>query len=78
MTMRMSVGCDGREIGFDCEFAVVGYVSDDGVEHRLNISTFGGTTAFAASLLGCEIAAKLVEPFDRMEVVKTDDEGRCR
>lgn len=78
MTTRMSVCCDGDEHEFDCEFAVVGYVSDDGGGHRMSISTFGGATAFAASLLGCEIAAKLVEPFVRMGKVNSEDEARYR
>lgn len=72
--IKVTVEKDGKTEVFRGEFAVVGTVRKDGGETVLSAATSGGTTAYAAAMLGCQVVAKLVEPFDTMEPVRPDSE----
>lgn len=74
--IRVTVEKDGKTVSYDGDFVVIGTVRSDGDEKVLSVGTMGGTTAYAASMLGCHVAVKLVEPFDTMERVSSRDEVR--
>lgn len=61
------------------DFLVVGVVRNTERGRQLSIVTTGDANAYEASMLGCQLAAKLIEPFDtldREDSMTTDDE-RC-
>lgn len=72
--IKVTVEKDGKTVSYDGEFAVIGTIRSDGDEKVLSVATSGGTTAYAMAMLGCQVVAKLVEPFDTMELVSSRDE----
>lgn len=75
-SIKVTVENDGKTVSYDGEFAVVGMVRDDGDDKLITVAAFGGTTAYGAAMLGCQVSAKIVEPFDTMERVSSRDEVR--
>lgn len=72
--IKVTVEKDGRTVSYDGEFAVVGTVRKDGGEKVLSVVASGGTTAYAAAMLGCQVVAKMAESFDTMEPVSPESE----
>lgn len=72
--IKVTIEKDGKTVSYDGEFAVVGTVRKDGGEKVLSVATSGGTTAYCAAMLGCQVSAKLVKPFDAMEPVSPESE----
>lgn len=74
--VKVTVEKDGKTVSDSGDFAVIGIVRSDGDEKVLSVATFGSATSYAAAMLGCQVSAKLVEPFDTMERVSSRDEVR--
>lgn len=74
--IRVTVENDGKTVSYSGDFVVIGTVRGDGDEKVLSVATMGGTTAYGVAMLGCQVSAKLVEPFDTMERVSSRDEVR--
>lgn len=74
--IKVTVEKDGKTVSDSGDFAVIGIVRSDGDEKVLSVATLGSATAYAAAMLGCQVSAKLVEPFDTMEPVSPRDEVR--
>lgn len=72
--IKVTIEKDGKTVVYRGEFAVIGMVMEDGDEKNLMVATSGGMTAYSAAMLGCQISAKLVKPFDTMEPVSAGDE----
>ena len=49
------------------DFIVVGVVRSTEGGKQLSVVTTGNANAYEASMLGCQLAAKLMEPFDTLE-----------
>ena len=67
---------DGSTSTLEGEFAVVAVVSDVGGCENLEIVTSGSASAYTAAMVGCQVAAKALEPFDTLESIKSSEEGR--
>lgn len=67
---------DGSISTLEGEFAVVAVVSDVGGRENLEIVTSGSASAYTAAMVGCQVAAKALEPFDTLESIKSSEEGR--
>lgn len=70
VTLTFDNGNDS--VTYEGKFAVVGIIKDDGDEEVITVNVLGKTTAFAASLIGCEIASRLIEPFDTLKEVRAN------
>lgn len=55
------------------DFLVVGVVRNTERGRQLSIVTIGDANAYEASMLGCQLAAKLIEPFDTLDRENTSD-----
>lgn len=67
---------DGRISTFEGEFAVVAVVSDVGGRESMEIVASGIASAYTAAMVGCQIAAKALEPFDTLDCIKRGEVGR--
>lgn len=67
---------DGRISTLEGKFAVVAVASDVGGCENLEIVTSGSASAYTAAMVGCQVAAKALEPFDTLESIKSSEEGR--
>lgn len=67
---------DGRISTLEGEFAVVAVVSDVGGRESMEIVASGIASAYTAAMVGCQIAAKALEPFDTLDCIKSGEEGR--
>lgn len=77
-SIKVTVEKDGKSVSYSGEFAVVGIIRDDGDEKEIKVATSGGATAYSAAMLGCQVVAKMVEPFDAMEPVRPEARCGCR
>lgn len=73
MSVRVTVEYGGVEQVYECEFAAVGVIRCTAEDTRSSIIAAGEATAYEAAMLGCQVAAKIIEPFDSMEEVGADD-----
>lgn len=71
--VRVTVETEGISKSYECELAVLGMVSDVGTCKNLTVSITGDSTAYAASMLGCQMVAKLIEPFDSLDQICSVD-----
>lgn len=69
--VKITVENDGTITTYEGKFAVIGLINDCDAGEKLGAIAFGGTTAYGAAMLGCQIAAKIIEPFDTMTTVPT-------
>ena len=67
---------DGSISTLEGEFAVVAVASADVGRENLEIVTSGIASAYTAAMVGCQVAAKALEPFDTLECIKSGEEGR--
>lgn len=67
---------DGRISTLEGRFAVVAVVSDVGGRESMEIVASGSASAYTAAMVGCQIAAKALEPFDTLDCIKSGEEGR--
>lgn len=67
---------DGSISTLEGEFAVVAVVSDVGGNSNMEIVTSGSASAYTAAMVGCQVAAKALEPFDTLDCIKSGEEGR--
>lgn len=67
---------DGSISTLEGEFAVVAVVSDVGGRESMEIVASGSASAYTAAMVGCQVAAKALEPFDTLESIKSSEEGR--
>lgn len=67
---------DGSISTLEGEFAVVAVVSYAGGNSNMEIVTSGSASAYTAAMVGCQVAAKALEPFDTLESIKSSEEGR--
>ena len=67
---------DGSTSTLEGRFAVVAVASDVGGCENLEIVTSGSASAYTAAMVGCQVAAKALEPFDTLESIKSSEEGR--
>ena len=65
---------DGSISTLEGEFAVVAVASDVGGCENLEIVTSGSASAYTAAMVGCQVAAKALEPFDTLESIKPSEE----
>lgn len=66
--IKVTVEKDGRKRTYEGELAVLGIVRDDEEKEKvITVAPFGSTTAYGATMLGCQVAAKLIAQFDTME-----------
>lgn len=72
--IKVTIERDGMTATYNGEFAVIGIIKTRGDEKVLSVATSGGTTAYGAAMLGCQVVAKLAEPFDTMEPVSPGSE----
>ena len=72
--IKVTVEKDGKTATYSGEFAVIGMVRDDVDDKVIAVATSGGTTAYGAAMLGCQVSAKLVKPFDTMERISPGEE----
>lgn len=72
--IKVTVEKDGRKRTYEGEFAVLGIVRGEEEEKVITVAPFGSTTAYGATMLGCQVAAKLIVPFDTMERISAGDE----
>ena len=73
MSVRVTVEHGGEEHVCECEFAAVGVIRCTAGGTRQSIIAAGEATAYEAAMLGCQVAARIIEPFDFMEEVRADD-----
>ena len=67
---------DGSISTLEGEFTVVAVVSDVGGCENLKIVTSGSASAYTAAMVGCQVAAKALEPFDMLDCINSGEEGR--
>lgn len=72
--IKVTVEKDGKTVVYRGKFAVIGMVREDGDENILTVATSGGTTAYSAAMLGCQVSAKILKPFDTMECISAGEE----
>ena len=72
--IKVTIEKDGKTVVYSGEFVVIGTVRDDGDDRVVTVATSGGTTAYCAAMLGCQVSAKLVKPFDTMERIRAGEE----
>lgn len=73
-SIKVTIEKDGKTIAYSGEFVVIGMIRDDGEDNVITVATFGDTTAYSAAMLGCQVSAKLVKPFDMLESISAEDE----
>lgn len=72
--IKVTVEKDGKTATYSGEFAVIGIIKTCGDEKVLSVATSGGTTAYGAAMLGCQVVAKMAKPFGTMEPVSPESE----
>lgn len=72
--IKITVERGGTSTTYDGKFAVIGLINDCDAGEKLSAITIGRTTAYGAAMLGCQVVAKMVRPFDTMEPVMPDSE----
>lgn len=73
MSVRVTIEHGGNSHVYECEFAAVGVIRCTDGDTRQSVIAVGEATAYEAAMLGCQVAAKIIEPFDSMEEVRADD-----
>lgn len=73
MSVRVTIERGGVEQVYECEFAAVGVIWYTAGDKRSSIIAAGEATAYEAAMLGCQVAAKIIDPFDSMEEVRAYD-----
>lgn len=72
--IKVTVEKDGKTATYSGEFTVIGMVRDDGDDKVLTVATSGCAPAYSAAMLGCQISAKIIKPFDTMKRISAVEE----
>lgn len=73
MSVRVTVEYGGEKKVYECDFATLGVIRRIAGDTRQSIIVAGEATAYEAAMLGCQVAARIIEPLDSMEEVGADD-----